>query len=227
MSPSTAPSKPAAAPLRHLLLPVLLLIGYALLSNWLMVHAVNRPYTVALLFGPLLLAVAAVGWRQRQWATLAACAVLLMVLAAVVAKGGVQDMQLMYVLQHGGIHGALAWSFALTLRAGHKPLITLLAESVHGRLGQTFTPALAAYTRRLTVFWVGYFLAMVGASLLLYASAPWAWWSFFCTLLTPVFVVLLFAGEHVLRYHWHPDFPRVTMKAAFEAYQNHSKAGRA
>lgn len=207
--------------------PVLLLVGYALLSNWLMVHAANEPYTVALLFGPLLLAVGGMGWRQKQWATLAACVVLLGVLVAVVFKGGVQDAQRMYVLQHGGIHLALAWGFGLTLRPGQKPLITALAEGVHGRLGQTFTPALAAYTRRLTLVWAGFFLAMIAVSVALYAAAPWSWWSFFCTVLTPIAAGLLFAAEHGLRYHWHPEFPRVSMKAAIDAYQNHAKAGPA
>lgn len=205
--------------------PALGLAGYAVLSNWLMVHAANEPYTLALLFGPLLLAVGGMGWRQRQWATLAACTVLMAVLVAVVLKGGVQDAQRLYVLQHGGIHLALAWSFALTLRRGQKPLITAMAEGLHGRLGQTFTPALAAYTRQVTRFWTGYFVAMIAISLVLYLAAPWAWWTFFCTVLTPILVVALFAGEHVLRYRWHPDFPRVSMAAAYQAYQNHSKAG--
>lgn len=203
------------------------LVGYAVLSNWLMVHAANQPYTLALLFGPLLLAIGGVGWRQRQWATLAACLLLMGVLVAVVLKGGVQDAQRLYVLQHGGILAALAWGFALTLRAGQQPLISALAEGVHTRLGQAFTPALAAYTRRLTQVWVGFFVAMVVVSVVLYALAPWSWWSLFCTLLTPVASGLLFAGEHVLRYRWHPEFPRVSLQAAFQAYQNHSRTGTA
>ncbi len=203
------------------------LLVYAVLSNWLMVHAANEPYTVALLFGPLLLAIGGMGWRQRQWTTLAACVLLMGVLVAVVLKGGVQDAQRMYVLQHGGIHAALAWGFALTLRAGQQPLISALAQSVHTRLGQAFTPALAAYTRKLTQAWVVFFLGMIVLSVLLYALTPWAWWTFFCTLLTPVAAGLMFAGEHLLRYHWHPDFPRVSLQAAFQAYQNHSKTGAA
>lgn len=227
MSPSTAPSKPAVTAAWRAALavavPLAALAGYALLSNWLMVHAVNHAATVALLFGPLLLGVAAMGWRQRQWATLAACVLLLGALLVVVLKGGVQDVQRLYLLQHGGIHLALAWSFALTLKPGAKPLITALAEGVHGRLGQTFTPELAAYTRRLTRFWVGYFLAMIVLSALLYLAAPWAWWTLFCTVFTPLLVGLVFVAEHLLRYHWHPDFPRVTLRAAMQAYQQHGK----
>ncbi len=229
MSPSTAPSKtPMPAAWRAALavaVPAGALVAYAVLSNWLMVHAASEPYTLALLFGPLLLAVGGMGWRQRQWATLAACAVLLLVLVAVVLKGGIQDAQRLYVLQHAGLHLALAWTFALTLRPGQKPLITALAEGLHGRLGQNFTPELAAYTRKVTVLWTGYFVAMIAGSLVLYAATPWAWWTFYCTVLTPIIVIALFAGEHLMRYRWHPEFPRVSMQAAFQAYQHHSKAG--
>jgi uncharacterized membrane protein len=192
-----------------------------------MVHAANEPYTVALLFGPLLLAVGGMGWRQRQWATLAACTLLMGVLVVVVFKGGVQDAQRMYVLQHGGIHLALAWTFALTLRTGQQPLISALAEGLHTRLGQAFTPALAAYTRSVTKVWAVFFLAMIVVSGVIYALAPWSWWSFYCTLLTPLAAGALFAVEYALRYHWHPEFPRVSMQAAFQAYQNHSKSGTA
>lgn len=200
------------------------LVAYALLSNVLMVQAAHGAWTVALLFGPLVLAIAALGWQRRQWLTLAACAVLLAVLAAVVWRGGVQDAQRLYVLQHGAIHLALAWSFGLTLRGQATPLITGLAQGVHTRLGQAFTPAMAHYTRGLTALWAGYFLAMVGVSALLYATAPWPLWSLFCTVLTPLSALALFVAEHVWRYHRHPEFPRVSMQAAFSAYQRSGKA---
>jgi uncharacterized membrane protein len=198
---------------------------YALLSHWLMVHAANAALTVALLFGPLLLAVAATGWRQRQWATLAGCALLGAVLGWVVLRGEFIDAQRLYVLQHGAIHLALAWGFALTLRPGHTALISLLAQGVHHKLGQAFTPELAAYTRRLTVGWVGYFVGMVLLSVLLYLATPWTVWSLFCTVLTPLAAVVFFLGEHVWRRVVHPEFPRVPPRAAFDAYRQHGRAG--
>ena len=221
MSPSTAPSRApgAVAAAWRAGAVVVALVTYALLSNWLMVHAANRPITVALLFGPLLLAVAGVGLQRRQWATLSACVVLLGVLAVVVWRGGVVDAQRLYVLQHAGIHAALAWTFGLTLRAGSQPLITALAKGLHGRLGQEFTPAMALYTRGVTQLWMGYFLAMMGVSALLYLLAPWSWWTFYCTVLTPIAAGLLMLGEHLWRYRRHPEFPRVSLRAGFDAYQ--------
>ena len=202
------------------------LVAYALLSNWLMVHNANAPWTVALLFGPLLMAVAALGWQQRQPLTLAACAALALVLGGVVFRGGVVDAQRLYVLQHGGIHLALAWTFGMSLRAGKKPLISGLAEGLHRRLGQSFSPALARYTRGLTMWWAGYFFAMVLLSAALYALAPWAWWSLYCTVFTPLSAVILFVAEYLWRYQRHPEFPRVTMRAAFDAYQQSGRVDK-
>ncbi len=198
---------------------LVVLAGYALLSNWLMAHAPEHPWTVALLFGPLLLAVAAMGWQRRLWWTLVACAALLAVFALLVVRGGVTNLEHLYVMQHGGIHLALAWSFAITLRAGHKPLITTMAEGVHRRLGQDFPPALALYTRGLTQLWVGYFVTMIALSALLYALTSWAWWSLYCTVLTPLSVAALFLSEYGWRYRRHPEFPRVSIQAVVQAWR--------
>ncbi len=223
MWPSTAPNNPAAAVPAGWRLGALiaLLAAYALLSQWLMVHAATAPLTVALLFGPLLLAIGAAGWHKRQWATLAACGALLAVLAAVVLRGVVLDAQRLYVLQHAAIHLALAWAFALTLRPGSQALISAVAEGLHARLGLPFTPAIAAYTRGVTQWWTGFFVGMVVLSLALYALAPWTVWSFFCTVVTPLAAVLMFMAEYAWRRHAHPEFPRVTPRAAFEAYRRH------
>jgi len=217
MSPSTAPSSAAPAPASAwpLLAAGAALAAYALVSHWLMLHAPRAPWAVAVLFGPLLLAVAGGGWRRRQWGILAACAGGVALLAWVVAHGGVDDMNRMYVLQHAGIHLALAWTFGSTLRAGSTPLITALAQGVHTR----FTPAMRAYTRWLTGLWAGYFVAMVGVSLVIYALAPWPAWSLYCNVLTPLAAAALFIGEHVMRYRRHPDFERVTLRGAAQAWR--------
>ena len=192
------------------------LTAYALLSHVLMVHFAQAPWALAALFGPLLLAVAGGGWLRRQWLLLAACAALVAWLAALVWHGGVTDINRMYVLQHAGIHLALAYSFAVTLKTGSTPLITALAARLHRHV----SPALHAYTRRLTAVWVAYFLGMVGLSALIYLLAPWPWWSLFCNVLTPLFAGALMVGEHVMRYVRHPDFERVSLRAAFGAYRD-------
>lgn len=193
----------------------LFVAGYATLSHWLMVNAAQQPWAVAALFGPLLAGIALMGWARRQWPTLAGCAALVALLAWIVAEGGVRDIQWMYFLQHGAIHLALGWSFALTLRPGSTALITMMGERVH----REFTPAMRDYTRRLTAAWALYFVAMVAVSTAIFLLAPWPWWSAFCNAATPLAAVAFFAGEHVWRYRRHPDFERITMRTAFEAWQ--------
>jgi uncharacterized membrane protein len=220
MSPSTAPSKPAAPMVARTDIAAALavaaaLAAYAVLGHWLMLNAPGRPWAVAVLFGPLVLALGGAGWQRRQPLVLLACAAGVGLLAWVVARGGVADINRMYVLQHAGIHAALGMSFGLTLRAGSTPMITVLAQSVH----RCFTPAMRAYTRWLTGLWTAYFGGMVLASVLIYLLAPWSWWSFFGNVLTPLFGVGLFVVEHVIRYRRHPEFERVSLRAALQAYR--------
>ena len=133
-------------------------------------------------------------------------------------------VQRLCVAQHAGIHALLAWVFGSTLRPGRTALVTQLADRVH----RTVTPAMRGYTRRLTAAWCGYFVAMAALSLALYAGAPWAWWSLFGNVLTPLSLVLFFAGEHALRYRWHPEFERASVAQALAAWRSaSSRRGKA
>lgn len=227
MSPSTAPNKPGSEPgaagWRGLIVVAVAVTAYALLSHWLMVHAADHPWSVAVLFAPLALAVAATGWRRKQPLILLACAAGVAYLAWLVTHGGVVQIGRMYVLQHGAMHLALAWGFAVTLRPGGTPMITTLARGVHGALKQPFTPEMVVYTRALTKVWMVYFVIMVVLSLLIYALAPWEWWSLFANLATPLSAAALMVGEHIQRYRLHPDFPRVSLQAAVNAYRQHGQ----
>ncbi len=195
-----------------------LMLVYGVLSHWLMLHAADRPWAVAALFGPLIVAMAFWAWRRRHGWTLAGCAALVALLVGVVSQGGVDSVARLALAQHLGIHLFLGWSFALTLRRGSTALISVLAAHVH----KHWSPELAAYTRRLTAVWMAYFFVMALLSVLLYAWAPWSWWSLFANLLTPVAAAALFLGEYLLRYRWHPEFERATLVDALRAYQQMS-----
>jgi uncharacterized membrane protein len=194
---------------------VALLLGYAALSTWAMTHAPDRPWAVAVLFGPLVAGLAIEGWLRRHALSLAASAALALLLAVVVARGGVADISRLYVLQHACVHAALGWCFGRTLRAGSTPLITAMAERVH----TVFTAPMREYTRWLTGIWAVYFVAMIALSLAIYALAPWSWWSLFCNVFTPAAAAGLFLAEHVLRRWRHPDFERVSIAQALRAFQ--------
>ena len=199
------------------------LAAYAGLSHLLMLHAAGRPWAVAALLGPLWLLAAGVAWRRRHGALALACALTLIGLVAVVLRGGAGDVNRLYVAQHAGIHLLLGLSFGATLRRGATPLISALAERVHGGL----EPAMRAYTRRVTQAWALYFIGMTLLSLALYAWAPWPAWSLFANLLTPLAALALFVAEYVLRYRWHPEFERASMAQALAAYRGFTRSREA
>lgn len=195
------------------------LLAYSLLSWGLMAWAPDRAWTVLALFGPLLAGLGLAGLQRRHAPTLAACAVLAVVLLVVWQRGGV-DVNRLYVLQHAAIHALLGWTFAITLRPGGTPLITALAERVHPK---PLTAGERSYTRALTRAWVLFFAGMIALSLLLYALAPWSWWSFFCTVLTPLAAVAGFLLETLWRRWRHPEFTPVSMRLAVQAWRDHGK----
>lgn len=188
--------------------------AYALLSHWLMLHAAAEPWAVAALLGPLLFMAFGVALKRGSRPLLAAALLSAIGLTALVARGGVGEVSRLYVLQHAGIHAALALSFGITLRRGPLSLIGRVAQHVHGSL----SPAMVAYTHAVTRAWTIYFAAMTLLSLAVYAACTWSTWSLLANLLTPLAIAVLFVGEHLLRYRLHPEFERTTLSAALRAY---------
>jgi uncharacterized membrane protein len=194
------------------------LAAYSLLAWGLMAWAPDRAWTVLALFGPVLAVLTAAGLKQRHAPTLAGCVALALLLVVVWRRGGV-DINRLYVLQHAVMHLLLAGTFAVTLRPGHKALITAMAETVHP---EALPHGVQVYTRQLTVAWMLFFLGMIGLSLLIYATLPWTWWSFFCTVLTPAAAGAAFVGEYAYRRWAHPEFERVSMQRAVQAWRTRS-----
>ena len=123
--------------------------AYGLGTHWLMTTAHGSPWNVVGVLSPMLLLAAAGAWRSRQrWLALGA-AVVLLGLCAQALLGVRVSAPALYVAQHVGINLFLAVLFGSTLRVGHKPFITTLAERVH----RVFTPDMAAYTRNATLAW--------------------------------------------------------------------------
>jgi len=193
---------------------------YVLGSHWLMTRAHESPWDVVGVLAPMLVAIAVGAWRGGQHAlALAAGGIVAVLCLQAVFDVGV-SAQALYVAQHVGIHLFLAVLFGSTLRAGHKPLITTLAERVH----HVFTPAMVVYTRKVTLAWTAYFVVMAAVSLLLYAFAPFDAWALFANLLTPLAVVTMFACEYVLRYRLHPEFERTSVADAVRSYMQGTEA---
>ncbi len=193
------------------LIAVLLLLG-AGGGHVLMTQAPQSPWAVALLLGPMATLTTLWLWRAGQRLLAAAIVVVLMALAWAMHQRHLQP-ETLYVAQHVGAHLALAAWFWSTLRG--TPLIVQVARRVHA-----LTPTMRAYATHVTRAWVIYFVAMASVSIALYLLAPFSRWSFFANVLTPVAVVVMFAGEHWFRYRRHPEFERVTMRVAVNAWRN-------
>ncbi|GAP37293.1 hypothetical protein [Piscinibacter sakaiensis] len=199
---------------RRILLGIGGVLAYAALSHALMLHAADRPWAAAALLAPGVLAGAGWALAQGRRGLLLGCTLVLAGLVAWSLAGSQASVQHLYLAQHAGIHVALGAVFGASLRIGATPMITGFARRVH-RAG--LSPAMAAYTRRLTAVWAGYFFAMAALSVALFAAAPWSAWSLFANLLTPASVALLFLGEHLLRYRLHPEFERAHWRDALRA----------
>ena len=194
-------------------------IAYVFGTHWLMTRAGGSPWNVVGVLTPMLLAIAVGAWRGGQRLLGAIAALVVAGLCVQAAMGVAVSAAMLYLAQHAGIHLFLAVAFGSTLRAGHTPLITTLAARVHREL----TPAMVVYTRNITLAWVLYFVAMAGISLLLFAFAPFDTWALFANLLTPCSLVLMFGGEHLLRYRLHPEFERTSIADAIRSYRHTGK----
>ena len=115
-------------------------------------------------------------------------------------------------LGHWAIYTSLLATFALTLRRGHVPLITAMAQRLHGTLSDEMT----RYTRWVTVAWSLFFTAQLLTSISLFCFAPLTVWSTFVNLLDIPLVVTMFAAEYAcrLRVLRHP--PRHSLAMIFE-----------
>jgi len=203
----------------RILAALLLTVAYIAASHWLMTSAPPSAWNAVAVLAPMLVAIAWGAWRGGQ-RPLAALATLSLVALCVQASlpTPLSD-RLLYLAQHVGINLFLAVGFGGTLRPGQQALITTLAVRVH----RTFTPDMAAYTRRLTGVWTLYFVAMALVSLALYAFASFDAWALFANVLTPLAVVLMFGGEHWLRYRLHPEFERASLADAVRSYMHGDK----
>ena len=98
-------------------------------------------------------------------------------------------------LSHAVLYGSLLVLFAGSLRPGQTPLVSLLARRIRG----TLSPAIAVYTRRVTIVWCGFCALQLLASAALFVLAPRTVWSLFVNVLDTPLLAALFAGEYLVR----------------------------
>jgi len=133
-------------------------------------------------------------------------------LAALVATSGygwntlLHSQEWIYLMQNISMQCLLAWGFGHTLLPGHEPLISQFARRIHGA---DYSPVIATYTRRATWAWALFSAAMALISVLLFATAPLAVWSYFVNFVALVLLGLMFVLEYAARRYCLRDIPHV------------------
>jgi uncharacterized membrane protein len=194
--------------------------AYVLTSHWLMTRAPASEWNAVVIVGPMLALLALFAWHRGQLLLGGAAALGLVALFWLGWRGGGVAPATLYLMQHVAIHATLAAVFGMTLLPGREALITALARRVHGRL----TPDMAAYSRKVTLAWAIYFVAMGSISIVLFVFTPFEVWATFANFGTPLSMALLFVAEHLLRYRLHPEFERATLGAAMRAFSQRDAA---
>lgn len=185
--------------------------GWCLAWLWVRPHAL---VTLASLLLPCLTFAAHELWQRGRRAAALVLAVLAPLALFWWHQHGARHAELVYVGEYLLAYGSLCAWFAGSLRGGGTPLISRVARRMH-----TLTPAMVAYTTRLTRAWALYFAAMALLSLLVFGTLGLAAWTLFTTVLSPLSLAVFLVGEHLLRYRWHPEFERAPLWRTLQTWR--------
>ncbi len=193
-------------------------IAYAVLAHWAATSRTPGLFEALVFILPLMALALALAWRSRHrlaWvAAWIGCAAGLFAARDLLPAGTHWVM----LAQHVGINMALCLGFGRTLSPGMKPLVSRMAELVHGDL----SPRLVRYTRQVTWAWTLFFALTSLVSLLLFALAPAAVWSAFVNLLSLPLLGAMFIGEYLVRIAVIPRSERSGFLQAMAAYRQFS-----
>lgn len=192
-------------------------LAWAVAAHYTSALVEESYWGAALGLAPLLAIAGAFAWRSphrfAMLALLLAGTVLLGLLWSTLAH----NVGWLYFVQHVGTNALLGIGFGRTLFAGRRPMCTQIAAVVHGAV----SPALARYTRQVTVAWTLFFAAMASLSVVLFAFGSLEAWSTFANLLTMPLVALMFVAEYLVRLKLLPE-DRSSILDAVRAYRSRS-----
>ena len=193
-----------------------LAIAYAVLAHLSNSRPGAQALGVALAVGPLLVVAVILGWRSR----LRVPSLLLCALAGLLVYQYwpllARHFPWLYLLQQAGAYGLLGLMFGRSLAAGRVPLCSHWATLVHGPLA----PAVARYTRTVTVVWAGFFAFISCTLVVLFALAPLPIWSAFANFCTFPLIVALFVGEYAVRGRVLPNMRHAGIFAGARLFLN-------
>lgn len=130
----------------------------------------------------------------------------------------------LYLLQHLGVHLALAALFGMSLFGGGDALVTRFARGV---FGPELSPRNLRYTRQATAAWALFFLLNAGVSVLLFLLAPREVWSLHANVLTGPLLGLMFLLEALWRRLVLPAHERPGLGDALRAWQRDAERRQA
>lgn len=192
---------------------IALAVSYALLAHFTNTGSRNETLGTLVALAPVVLAVLTMAWSSR-YRTAMLVAVGIGGLTILMTWTTLEhNFQWIYWIEHAGTQFLLCVVFARTLSAGREPMCSYFARRVHGSLA----PAIARYTRQITVAWAAFFGLMSITSSVLFFSAPLAIWSVFVNFFTGPLICLMFVIEYGARRYLLPDMKHVHILAAVNA----------
>jgi uncharacterized membrane protein len=143
-------------------------------------------------------------------------AILCLMIAALCWRAIQPSLVVATALPHTLAYAGLLLVFGSSLLPGRDALVTALARHLHAPISDE----MAAYTRKLTWLWCGFFAGQLIVSLSLFLLAPLSAWSFFVNVLNLPLLALVVVGEYAFRGFFLSNPPRIglaymTSMAAF------------
>ena len=171
------------------------IIAFAGLSHYSNSAAKTHDLGVFLAVGPALTFGFLLLWRWTEWWIALLFAAVTSVLLGHFWPVLEKNFADLYLLQEGSFYIVMAVSFGQSLLRDRVAFCTQLADKIHGPL----TPREVQYTRSVTAAWAVFFLAIAGATLVLYEFAPLRVWSFFANFCVIPLMALMFVAEYAVR----------------------------
>ncbi|MES2830988.1 MAG: hypothetical protein V4695_03240 [Pseudomonadota bacterium] len=191
-----------------------LAIGYIFLSHYTLTTAGNETLGTLVAIAPIFLAAVSLAWNSRYRFPVLA----FMLSVATVVTNWQEAIGLhystLYWVEHAGTQLLLCLMFGRTLQPGREPLCTVFARMVHG----TMTPALARYTRQITLAWTMFFAVMAALSTGIFFAMPIRTWSIFANFFTAPLTCCMFIAEYAIRRTRNLDTEQVSIFAAVRAF---------
>lgn len=204
-----------AAILRSLAVGVLV-VAWAILAHYGSAGDGPADFSAALATAPILAFVVILLWRVGHPLLIGLGGLLILALLALSWPTLRQNVVLLFYVQHLGTNLALGTLFGRSLFGGGDALVTTFAKLAHDGV---ISEAKARYTRQVTVAWTLFFFASAGVSTVLFLFGQTVVWSVFVNLLSTPLLVLMFAGEHLVRNRVLPPEDRSSIADTIRGYR--------